>query len=45
MFFPEGHIRVFLYGKPVDMRNSFTGLYALMLWPKVIANGVHGCCE
>ena len=29
MFFPEGRIRVFLYGKPVDMRNSFNGLYAL----------------
>lgn len=29
MFFPEGRIRVFLYGKPVDMRNSFDGLYAL----------------
>ena len=29
MFFPEGQIRVFLYGQPVDMRNSFDGLYAL----------------
>jgi transposase len=29
MFFPEGHIRVFLYGAPVDMRKSFDGLYAL----------------
>lgn len=29
MFFPEGRIRVFLYGAPVDMRNSFDGLYAL----------------
>jgi transposase len=29
MFFPEGQIRVFLYGAPVDMRNSFDGLYAL----------------
>ena len=29
MFFPEGQVRVFLYGKPVDMRKSFTGLYAL----------------
>lgn len=29
MFFPEGRVRVFLYGCPVDMRNSFTGLYAL----------------
>ena len=30
MFFPEGQIRVFLYGgRIVDMRNSFDGLYAL----------------
>ena len=29
MFFPEGHIRVWLYGEPVDMRKSFDGLYAL----------------
>ena len=29
MFFPEGQIRVYLYGAPVDMRNSFDGLYAL----------------
>lgn len=29
MFFPEGQVRVFLYGAPVDMRNSFDGLYAL----------------
>jgi len=29
MFFPEGHIRVFLYGQPADMRNSYDGLYAL----------------
>jgi len=29
MFFPEGHIRVYLYGSPADMRNSFDGLYAL----------------
>jgi transposase len=29
MFFPEGQIRVFLYGKPVSMRLSFDGLYAL----------------
>jgi transposase len=25
MFFPEGQVRVFLYGRPVDMRKSFTG--------------------
>jgi transposase len=29
MFFPEGQIRVHLYGKPVDVRKSFNGLYAL----------------
>jgi transposase len=29
MFFPEGQIRVHLYGQPVDMRKSFNGLYAL----------------
>lgn len=29
MFFPEGQIRVHLYGQPVDMRRSFNGLYAL----------------
>jgi transposase len=29
MFFPEGQIRVHLYGEPVDMRKSFDGLYAL----------------
>jgi transposase len=29
MLFPEGQIRVHLYGEPVDMRKSFNGLYAL----------------
>ena len=29
MFFPEGQVRVQLYGRPVDMRRSFDGLYAL----------------
>jgi len=29
MFFPEGQIRIHLYGHPCDMRKSFTGLYAL----------------
>lgn len=29
MFFPEGHIRVFVYGEPVSMRLSYDGLYAL----------------
>jgi len=30
MFFPEGQIRVFVYGQPVNMRLSFDGLYALV---------------
>ena len=30
MFFPEGQIRVQIYGQPVDMRKSFAGLYALV---------------
>jgi transposase len=29
MFFPDAHLRVWLYGEPVDMRKSFDGLYAL----------------
>ena len=29
MFFPEGGVRAYVYGRPVDMRKSFTGLYAL----------------
>ena len=29
MFFPEGNIRVYLYGRPTDMRKSYDGLYAL----------------
>jgi len=29
MFFPEGHVRVHVYGRPTDMRKSFDGLYAL----------------
>jgi len=29
MFFPEGQVRVYLYGQPVSMRLSFDGLYAL----------------
>ena len=29
MFFPEGQVRVFLYGQPASMRLSFDGLYAL----------------
>jgi transposase len=30
MFFPEGQIRVHLYGEPCDMRRSFDGLQALV---------------
>ncbi len=29
MFFPEGQVRVHLFGRPTDMRKSFDGLYAL----------------
>ena len=29
MFFPEGQVKVYLYGRPCDMRKSFTGLYAI----------------
>jgi transposase len=29
MFFPEGRVWVYVYGQPVNMRKSFTGLYAL----------------
>ncbi len=29
MFYPEGQTRVYLYSGAVDMKNSFTGLYAL----------------
>ena len=29
MFFPEGQVRVYLYGQPCDMRKSFNGLIAL----------------
>jgi transposase len=29
MFFPEGRVRVHVYGKPADMRKSYDGLYAL----------------
>lgn len=30
MFFPEGQIRVHLYGQPADMRRSFDGLQVLV---------------
>ncbi len=29
MFLPEGQVRVYLYGRAVDLRKSFDGLYAL----------------
>ena len=29
MFFPEGQVRVFVFGEPVSMRLSFDGLFAL----------------
>ena len=29
MFFPQGQVRVFVYGAPVNLRLSFDGLYAL----------------
>lgn len=29
MFFPEGQLRVYVYGCPVDMRKSYDGLHAL----------------
>lgn len=29
MFFPEGQVRVYLYGLPCDMRKSFHGLIVL----------------
>jgi transposase len=28
MFFPEGQVRIFVYGEPVNMRLSHDGLYA-----------------
>ncbi|MEK6807383.1 MAG: IS66 family insertion sequence element accessory protein TnpB [Pseudomonadota bacterium] len=30
MFFPEGGVRVWVYGQPTDMRRSYDGLYALV---------------
>ncbi len=29
MFFPESHVKIWLYAKPTDMRRSFTGLTAM----------------
>ncbi len=33
MFFPEGQVRVQVYGYPTDMRKSYDGLYALVTSP------------
>lgn len=30
MFFPEGQLRVYLYGEPTDLRRSFEGLSAMV---------------
>jgi len=30
MFFPEDRVRIFVHERPVDMRKSFDGLYALV---------------
>ena len=30
MFFPEAHVRVWLYTRPTDMRKSYDGLSALV---------------
>lgn len=30
MFFPEGHVKVFVYDKPTDMRKSFNGLFTMV---------------
>ncbi len=30
MFFPEAHVRVWLYARPTDMRKSYDGLSALV---------------
>lgn len=30
MFFPEGQVRIFVYGEPVNMRLSYDGLYAMI---------------
>jgi transposase len=30
MFFPEGRVRIFLYGQPTDLRKSFDGLYGVV---------------
>ena len=35
MFFPEGGVRVFLYGEPVSMRLSYDGLHALARHPSI----------
>ncbi len=30
MFFPESRVKIWLYGKPTDMRRSYTGLSAMV---------------
>lgn len=30
MFFPEAHVRIWLYAKPTDMRKSYDGLIVLV---------------
>ena len=42
MFFPEGQVRVFLYGEPVSMRLSFDGLYFVDVLQRV---GQHPASE
>lgn len=41
MFFPEGQLRVYLYGEPTDMRRSFDGLSA-MVRQKLCADPLDG---
>jgi transposase len=42
MFFPEGQLRVHLYGQPCDMRRSFDGLQA-MVRHELHCDPVDGC--
>ena len=44
MFFPEGQVRVCLYGEPVSMRLSFDGLYALTRH-RMQQNPLSGHCQ
>lgn len=41
MFFPEGQLRVYLYGEPTDLRRSFDGLSALVR-QKLLADPLDG---